>query len=456
MFARPAAAIALASLVADDPPPAWLAEKFESRRVEVGLEPVSVSLLDDGVVDLVARCDADGLLALDLCALGTILTPRRGTPTAQRGLAHARFAALSASEWHALAFDSGDDGRPVATVANNLAVAGDERLLRTIRARDDGGGVLARLVIEATDARAQVAIEFELQRLSPDRAPLPGAEVRDLEPGGARSGRVRLFPEQPWRHPTWCSFDVVTLDRDHLSWSAGRPRGIVLLAGGRLTRREASDEAFGFWRSIEVAIDAGSRSEDPAAAVWLDWHERKADQLAPAGAVVRRDCTALLSNGEPAPGAWCIARDTGRACELPAAAFSVQADLEGEVGLPIEARADATAVEVIAFTAGARARFGRRLGAIAPTGSGCILLLEERATTFVQVDPPPLRPTWIGLHVATGAFLIPLAADGTVHLPALGEEATLHLGAPYVRNEHRLRLAPDERVAIAGALLPGG
>ncbi len=465
---RAEAGLLLAALAApavgEGAAPPWLRDAFAARSWEVGAGGEAIALLGDGVVDLIATREGDGGVALQLKQPGTIVAAR-GTaraPAKEDGTssAFAEFAALDSDEWLVFTFDVGADGRPRPTVATaRAAVGGAPLLLRTIRRCEDGGGALARVAARAGDAAGSVRLEFDVLALSPDLAPLPGAEARARPPAFAAHGEALLFADEPWGHPAWGRFDAVTLDRDHPSWRVGRaaaPRVVAQRSSAPLDA-DVAEIAFGFERALRVTSRAigGAAPDDRAAPSLLAWRELKADALASDGAVGRHDLVLLEANGEAAIGAWAVARDPARASALHPALFSAQADDDGRVALPVERRAAAMAeLEVVAFVAGPRARFGRRVGIAAPTGGECVVLLDERATTTVTLRPPPGRPSWIGLHVAGGAFLLPLAADGVVKLPALGEEAQLHLGAPYPESGHRLLLAPAASVTIETSLLP--
>jgi hypothetical protein len=453
--------VALAApVVGEGAAPPWLRDGFAVRSVEVGADEVTIGLLEDGVGDLVAKRDGNGAVALQLRQPGTIVAAGRTSKGEAAHGAFAEFAALGAEEWLAFTFDVGGDGRPRPTVARARAVVGEAPLLlRTIRRCEDGGGALARVAARVGNEKGSVRLEFEVLALSPDLAPLPGAETRERPPAFASHGEALLFADESWGHPAWGRFDAVTLDRDHPSWRIGREAKPRLLAQRSQAPLDAdvAERAFGFERALRVtsrAVD-GAAPDDRAAPSLLAWRELKADALAPDGAVARHALVLLEANGEAAIGAWAVARDPARKSELHPALFSAQSDDDGRIALPVEAHAAAAApLEVVAFVAGPRARFGRRLGVVAPTGGECVVLLDERATTTVKIQPPPGRPSWIGLHVAGGAFLLPLAADGVVKLPALGEEALLHLGAPYVEGGHRLLLAPDAKVTLEASLLP--
>lgn len=456
--------IVLAAAGGGEGAPPWLRDAFVARSWEVGAGEAAIALQDDGVVDLVASVDGAGAVALQLKQPGTIVTARATARTTAResgeASAFAEFAALDAEGWLAFTFDVGADGRPRPTVANaQTHVGGGALWLRTIRRCEDGGGALARVAARSGSATGGVRLEFDVLRLSPDSAPLPGADARERPLAFPSHGEVLWFPDEAWGHPSWGRFDLVTLDRDHPSWRLGRastPRFLAVRSSERLDG-DLADVGFGFERALRVTSRAveGAAPGDSAAPSLLAWRALKADALAPDGAVGSHDLVLLEASGEAAIGAWAVARDPARKSELHPAHFSAQADDDGRVALPVERRAAAApSLEIVAFVAGARARFGRRVGVAAPTGGECVVLLDERATTTVTLRPPPGRPSWIGLHVAGGAFLLPLAADGVVKLPALGEEARLFLGAPYSEGGHALLLAPDAAVMIEATLLP--
>lgn len=451
-------------------PPPWLEDRFVASTFPLTEGRGELDLDADGVAELAVATAADGLLWLELRAPGTLLAPRPLPGSSVAVPAFTRFAELGEPLWQALTFAAGADGRPAYGLTRCCAAAGDERVLRTVRLQDDGGGMVARLRLRTAP---DVAVDAEVLVLAPDTAWLPGAAAA-RPPGAVRSGSFTLFADDVWHHPAWGGFDLVTLDCDRRSSSLARTRFTGLateIDHGRTwpsqsppRRPLARGEAFGFarWLDIEV-LDRGP----PRGVTRFRWHERKADEVAAellqpatgdpfataAPAISVRELVVLHPSGEPQAGAWCVVRDRDRHPALHPALFSVESTADGKVPLPVEARVDTPTADVIAFTAGASARFGRRRGTVAPVGES-IVLLDEAATTTVRVTPPLRRHGWIGLSVASGAFLLELPADGVLRLPALGEEALLHVGSPWVAAIHRIELAPGREFSIVAQRLP--
>lgn len=427
--------------------PSWLEERFVRRVVQRAdaPRPVDLELRSDRVVDAVVQALPAGGFAIELRQPGTV----RALPIGLNGSAAAApltegqspfagLAALPASEWLPFTFELGADGRPAAAVRSLELAVGEEALLRTLRRCEGGGGAFAWLrVVEAG------TLQLDVLALDPAKSRLPRAADDDVVAQlGAKSGRVLLFPFATSGHPAWCSFDVLHADRDHLEWSAQRGREFIY----RPPVPDASARLFasglGGTRCLEVKVRSDRAVGDPQAPAWLEWREVAADALAP-DAVAGHEIVVLDASFEPRAGAFVVARDAERTAGLAPSLFSGVSDERGEVVVPVERRAAADALEVVAFTVGPNARSGRRSGVRASVGGESVVLLDARERCTVAVHPPPGFLTWVGLDVASGHFRLPLPADGVLTLPALREPATLHLGEPFLAQAIALELLPD-------------
>jgi len=425
--------------------PDWLVDRFAARTVDLASPPNELDL--DGVAgaELAVAVAAEGAVRIELQVAGTLLAADASTATAPATGAYARFVALPPGGWQALRFAPDPTGRPPPSLRSATLRPGEARLLRTVRADLDGAGTLA--CVRCAAAGERPALELEVLVLPAMAAPLPGATAARA-PGALRSGVFTLFADAVWHHPAWGGIDLLTLERDRPSFALDRPR----FRGDRSGAQVA--EGCGFRRHLDLTRLPGGAD----GVVSYAWHERKADAIAgDAARVVMRPLVVLHASGEPQPGAWCIARDDARPDGADAwshpACFTVESDVDGRVPLPLLPQADGEDAEVLAFTTGARAAFGRRRGTRAAAGE-TVVLLTETATTTVRVTPPLGRPAFLGLHVATCAALLELPADGVLRLPALGEWATLHLGSPFRAAAHKLLLAPDADLSIAAERLP--
>lgn len=463
--ARVALGLALAGGAGDRAAPPWLRDDFATRVLALRECEPGVALLPDGAPDFRIVTVHGGVARLETDAGSVVRTPAEGVLAVR---AFERFAALSGHEWLPFTFDAGADGRPARVERAAPFADGDELLVRTLRRRDGGGGALARLV------RDGERVAIEALALDPASSRLPRAsDAAVLAAAGERSGRVALFPAEPWRHPAWCSFDVLHADRDHPEWSGARDREATCLgaagleiveqrAGAPLApRRIAAGErvvvracALGLERRLALRLEPPAPGVDAAlAARWLDWEEQLADALDPARVAVH-PVVVLDRAFEPVAGAWVIALDSSRASELASSLFCAQSDAAGRAFVPLERRAAAAEVELIAFTAGESARSGRRRGASAAAGGECVVLLEEAATTTLLVEPPPGLLTFVGLETVTGAFRVPVAAEGRLALPALGGAARVHLGPPWVAQAFDVALEAGAQARVEAVLLP--
>jgi hypothetical protein len=468
--------LALLSPVQAASAPAW-ARELDARLVERGFELDSSgesgvrgragSLLDDGALDLRFEwSDESGGFELVLLQPGVILPADAAWPSASgvASLDAARRAlrALPPAAQRALALVSPSPSEPPPLSRGRWPLR-EATLVRTTRPGAPGGGALALVV---PGARAFVLA-------LPAEAALPRrAEGWYEQEAGRSSGTFELFaaadPAQPW-----CStFDVVRLDRDHVEWSGVAPRDLECDAAGTLRAvagggaRFDSPEvvvarALGFERRLRVERVPRPQLEPPFA---FRFENLAADRVAPAAAS-GRDVVLLDELGEPVAGAWLFAR-TGRPppAGLAPSLFVATSDLDGKARLPLANGVDAAQVELVAFEAGARARFGRRRGADSGSGGECALLLDRMETCSVAVEPAPGFATWVGLRLLAGdsgdagveaAFLVRLSKEGSAALPAFGGAAELELGPPYVRRVERLELSPGRAHAIAGRLAAG-
>ncbi len=441
--------------------PPWLRDAFVPRRVAVTEAATSIELLGDAVGDLVVRAEGVGVV-VELAQLGSAVRVSDAAATAAPTAAYAAFAALSDEEWLPFNFELGANGRPRPLLTSVKLAMGDSALVRTLRASEGGGGAVARLrVAPRAAATAPVTLELEVLALDPALSRLPRASD-DYEQAllGARAGRTLLFPSATTHHPAWCSFDVLHADRDHLEWSAQRGRELVhvaaldlRLASGEVAPGRVGARGLGGERWLQARLFPDAAASDALAPAWLEWSDLAADALAP-DEVGAYPLVVLDRSFEAAPHAFVVALDGARTAGLAPSLFSVESDEQGKVALPVERRADLAAIEVIAFQAGARARFGRRLGVRASVGGETVLLLDQAATTHVAVMPPPRFRTWVGLDLASGHFRLPLAADGTLALPALGGVAQLHLAEPYVEQSLEVRLDAAARVEVHATRAP--
>ncbi|MBL8843895.1 MAG: hypothetical protein JNL90_20400 [Planctomycetes bacterium] len=436
-----------------DGAPSWLADRFVRRTLERARagEPLPLELLADRVVDAVVQALPDGRFAIELRQPGTVR--RAGERLAAAPSLFAHLAAWPASEWLPFTFELDEAGRPEPLVARLELAVGEAALLRTVRLCEGGGGAFA--LLQVADAQT---LQLEVLRLDPALSRLPRAADDDVVAQmGATSGRVLLFPRATTGHPAWCSFDALHADRDHLEWSVARRREFVHETAASATTARLLARGLGGARCLDVVIAPDPAASDARAPAWLEWREVAADALAP-DAVAGHPIVVLDASFEPRAGAFVVARDPARTSGLDRALFARVSDERGAVALPVERRAAADALEVVAFTVGPNARSGRRTGVQASVGGETVVLLDARERCTVAVTPPPGFLTWVGLEVASGWFRLPLPADGVLVLPALREPATLHLAEPYLVQTTALELlpdpAPESRLALAATRAP--
>ncbi len=435
--------------------PAWLVDRFELRqlRVEPGAMAAEIALLGDGVVDLSIAAGVQDAGRLTLVAQGTVIDLPRSPASAFE-----RIGRLGASDLAALCFGEGPDGLPVPVRRKAALKSGADLVVRTLRIGSGGGGALALVhaswVVEADHApvsKFPVLIELAVLALDPAKSMIPRlADALYAQDVGRREGVVQLFSMERFGHPAWCEFDVVRLDRDHPEWRGSSDAtdetllctvdGVIVARGaqGRIDRvgeapggERITRSVMGFERQLLVSLaKSGGEPASDRMPTELRWRDVKADNLEPPIAVAH-PVVVTDPIGEPVLGAWVIARRANDA--IAASLFAVQSDADGKVLLPVANGVAPDGVEVIAFEAGPRARFGRRTGATVAPGSGgeCVVLLDQRATTTVKITPPPTFRTLACLRFAGGAFLVAIAADGTLVLPALGEPCELELGTPW-------------------------
>jgi len=447
-FERRASAL-LAAAAAGAPvqasPPDWLRDAFESRVVVVDATRRSFGLLADGCLDL-RVVHGEGRPTLHLLQPGTIFTEREDP--AEGRSAFERFAALHSVRIAALSLGLEPDGRPGPLARSAPLDGGDALFVRTLRRELGGGGAVALVRQRGLEEPGgeRRTLELHVLALDPARSRLPrhdeGWYALDA---GRRSGRIELWPADPFGHPSLGSFDLLRLDRDHLEWSGLLPRG-PRLESGRL--RAAG---LGFERLLDLVR---SPDADPRGAEIWRFEELKADAL---GRARGCDVVVLDAGGEPVQGAWVCARRSPQAGAAAPALYSVQSDDEGRVRLPIDRRDDPAAVELLAFQGGATARFGTRRGAVAAAHAGgeCVVLLDRRETTMLRVEPPPGWPCLVGAQFADGSFLLRIGADGRLALPATGDACVVELGPPWVGLRERVDLAPGAAPAIAATLAAG-
>jgi hypothetical protein len=456
----------------DGAAPAWLRDEFAARRVAAGAGGRSFALLEDGCLDL-RVAQRGGFPALRLLQPGTILSKLAGE-LEEGASAFRQLSSLEPEELAALSLGEGPDARPCRLAQEVPLALGRVLFVRTIRAELGGGGAVARVRCERAskkDEPVSVELELDVLALDPAASLLPRRdEGWYLQDAGEREGVLALFPIDVYGHPSLGTLDVLRLDRDHLEWGGVLPRDLES-AGVRALRPIARArgaaapldgggrvfaEGLGFARHLELR--PRPRAPGPSELEW-EWRELKADRLLDARPF---PLLVLDAGGEPVQGAWVCARGSARsggAGERPeqAALYCVQSDSDGRALLPVDRRDDERTIEVFAFEAGRRARFGSRRGALVEKGGGgeCVVLLDRVESAEARVEPPPGFRCFVGAQLARGSFLLDLAADGTLRLPAAGESATLALGPPYVARSFDLELSPGAVHRISGTLAAG-
>jgi len=453
-FIGRAAAVAVlcgARTPAADVPPAWLRDAFVSKQVTLTPRQRSVGLIADGGFDLrlVQRGAAPWLVLLQPGTIVVRDASEAGEAAATGASAFQQFSRLTREELGALSLGEGDDGAPHRLVGEALLDEKHVYFVRTIRPELGGGGAAARVVgrrVGPNEASASVELALDVLELDPARSLLPrrGDGWYDQELG-RRERIVTIYPLDLYGHPSYGTFDLLRLDRDHLEWSGWRPRAVPHEA------RAVGESGLGFERRLLMERLPGRGG--PPSQTWR-FVELKADDLEQAKGL---DVAVVDESGESVQGVWVCARRSIAGGEIASSLFSVQSDLDGRVRLPIGPRDDAATVELLAFQAGTSARFGTRRGAVVEAGGGgeCVVLLDHDESTTVRVAPPPGARCLLGAHFATGSFLLPLAADGLLRLPATRERCTLFLGPPYVETFDEFDLAPGASHAITATLAAG-
>ena len=460
--------------------PPWISGRFTPRKWEPSAAARSLSLLDDGEFDL-RLVEREGKPALHLLQPGTIVNAGSYLHGSPFRPPEELVASLTPGTLGALHFEMTPAGEPYVMQPELRVETGAFVVVRTLRARFGGGGALAVLTCRDAAASADGAIsasfEVAVAALDPAASRVPRLdESLYAVRRGAGSGMTRLFATNHWQQPVLSTFDVLRLDRDHLEWSGGRPRDVELIDSDRLSipggsgaelRPVSSDEIrfprqpllarnampiatnsnfllhasdLGFDRLVRCSVSTLVKKQG---LLEFTWRDVKADAIVPQLAV-GHDVVVLDEAGETVAGAWVYARSTATADWPPPGLFAVESDAEGRARVPIRSSDDPRAAELVAFEAGGRARFGTRRGAVLDAGTGgeLVVLLDRSESTALRIEPAPAQAAWAGLVLDGAAVLVPVAADGTLTLPAFARAATLELGAPWVERSCPLTLAP--------------
>jgi hypothetical protein len=460
--------------------PSWIRGPFVERRWEPTAAARSLSLLDDGEFDL-RLSERDGRPLLHLLQPGTIVNAGsylRGSPFLPPD---ERVASLTPGTLAALHLELAPSGEPFLLQPELKIETGAFVVVRTVRARVGGGGAIAvltcREVVVPPDGPTWAKFEVAVAALDPaaSRVPRLDESLYALR-RGTSSGMTRLFATPRAHHPVYSTFDVLRLDRDHYEWSGGRPRDVELIdvdriavpggSGGELRPVSSEELRFppqpilarsmmplapsssfflhasdlGFDRVLRCTVSTLVKKEG---ILEFRWRDVKAEALVPQVAV-GHDVVVLDEAGEPVAGAWVYARSAAPKEWPPPGLFAVESDADGRARVPVRSGDDPRAVEVVAFEAGERARSGTRRGVVLDEGSGgeCVVLLARADALALKIAPPPGQAAWAGLGLDGASMLLPVAADGTLLLPALGCEATLELGRPWVGQSITLALTP--------------
>jgi hypothetical protein len=425
--------------------PVWVHDAFSSKTVHASESQRAIALLDDGCLDL-RVIQQHGLPALLLLQPGTVLL-KNEQQVDPADSAFQQLTKFDDEELDALALAVGADERPIRTAKQVPLVPGRPCFVRTIRRELGGGGALARVRCTSASAAGQpLAVELQLDvlPLDPKESLLPrradGWYEQDV---GVRDRVIELFPMEQFGHPSLGSLDVLRFDRDHLEWGGVLPREPIVLPG-RLTA-----SGLGF----ERILDAKDAKVGRNPFLWA-FHDVKADELGLAKAF---PITVVDPGGEPVHGAWVAARRSQARAQPAASLFSIQTDADGHVALPVEASDDPASVEIVAFEAGARARFGTRRGAALAAGGGgeCVVVLDHDDAMELKVTPSPGRSCLAGVRVGTGSFLVTLDSEGKVRLPALAPSAVISLGVPYVERSTSIPLTAGSTQSIDAPISAG-
>jgi hypothetical protein len=465
--------------------PSWIGGSFVERKWEPSAAARSLALLDDGESDL-RLVDHDGRASLHLLQPGTIVSGGsylRGSPFRKP---EELVASLTAGTLGALHFEIQPGGDPYLLQPELRIETGSFAVVRTLRQRQGGGGALAVLtcrdLVLPPAGTTRASFDVAVLALDPEASRVPRLdESLYATRRGTGTGLTRLFSTSHWHSPVLSTFDVLRLDRDHLEWNGGRPRDVELIDDDRLAvpdgsgaelRAVSGDEMrfppqpvlarsamplasssnfflhasdLGFDRVVRCSVSTYSKK---MGLLEFRWRDVKADAIVPPLAA-GHDVVVLDEAGEPVAGAWVYARSAATGAWPPPGLFAVESDIEGRARVPIRTGDDPRAVEVVAFEAGARGRFGARRGAIVEAGTGgeCVVLVDRVESTPVRIEPAPEQAAWAGLVLDGAAVLVPVAEDGTLVLPALARTATLRIGRPWVAQSIALPLV----AAAAGA-----
>lgn len=473
--------------------PSWIHGPFVERKWEPTAAARSLALLDDGELDL-RLIEREGKPLLHLLQPGTIVNAGsylRGSPFLPPD---ERVASLTPGTLAALHLELAPSGEPYLLQPELRIETGAFVVVRTLRARFGGGGAVAVLtcrdVVVSPDGPTAAKFEVAVAALDPaaSRVPRLDESLYDLR-RGTSSGMTRLFATPRLHHPVYSTFDVLRLDRDHYEWSGGRPRDVELIDVDRIAvpggsgaelRPVSSDELrfppqpilarsmmplatsssfflrasdLGFDRVLRCTVSTLVKKEG---LLEFKWSDVKADVLVPQVAV-GHDVVVLDEAGEPVAGAWVYARSAAPKEWPPPGLFAVESDAEGRARVPVRSGDEPRAVEVVAFEAGERARFGTRRGAVLDEGAGgeCVVLLARADALPLRIAPATGQAAWAGLDLDGASMILPVAADGTFLLPALGRAATLELGRPWVAQSIDLTLAPAKAPRTLAAQLAG-
>jgi hypothetical protein len=460
---------------------------FTSRQWVVSAAARSYSLLQDGELDL-RLVERDGKPHLHLLQPGQMLGAGSYLRSGSFKIPGDLIDSLAPSAIASLRMAFNDLGEPHELHVDLRIETGDFTVVRTIRGADGGGGALAVLTCRDVQMRPGVPLEatfeVEVKTLAPGEFQLPrdGDDLCDQRRGDGR-GHVRLFATDRFGNELAGSFDPLRLDRDHLEWCGELPRDLLFTNrqnftipyGADARLRPLNDEELRFPRvglplrrfqalasDTRFALHASGLGFDRLLRVQttmffgrrglaeFDWSDVKADAVEPKAAE-RCDVAVLDAQGEPVRGAWVYARTKNPSDWPPPALFAAESDGDGKARVSVRLADDPRAVEVVAFEAGKRASFGTRPGARVAEGGGgeCAVVLDHAASCRIAIAPPPGFRTWAGFLVDDVATLVPIGADGSLALPALGRAATLRLGRPWVEQTVPLTLTAATDAAVA-------
>jgi len=260
-------------------------------------------------------------------------------------------------------------------------------IARVIRPEEGGGGCVASLVTTAIhfgggeDLPRVDSLEIEAEWVSLERGTMPLPRLPDdyySQRAGLRRAIERLFLHERYRHPSFCAFDSIELDRDHLEWSGTSGRDLCFLAVDSLavlvadaglyfpSRHPRRFTSQGRWRDPDLLItlgEGGWQSKaaqfpalDPASIelplvldpadpdrrflLWrrrggferwlaakvvqivpdqyceIEWQDLKAHDLEEPRVARCREVIVVDPDGEPVPGASVIARVASRLQDL--------------------------------------------------------------------------------------------------------------------------------------------